>query len=85
MVNSGLCLVDKPSFLKLLLISKTRSKPPTNNLFKYSRYYKNDINAFIKLKEILDKYIHKENYDYDLEDGVWSNKKVLIFLSFPLK
>ena len=36
MVNSGLCLVDSPSFLKLLLISNTLSKPPTNNLFKYN-------------------------------------------------
>ena len=36
MVNSGLCRVDKPSFLKLLFISKTLSKPPTKSLFKYN-------------------------------------------------
>ena len=31
-----MCLVDSPSFLKLLLISKTFSKPPTNSLLRWS-------------------------------------------------
>ncbi len=36
MVNSGLCLVEIPSFLKHRLISYIRSNPPTTNRFKYS-------------------------------------------------
>ena len=33
-VNSGLCRVDMPSFLKLRLISKTFSMPPTTSRFR---------------------------------------------------
>ena len=49
-VNSGLCLVEIPSFLKLRLISKTRSSPPTTSRLRKSsgamRRYKSISNAW---------------------------------------
>ena len=36
MVNSGLWRVEMPSFLKLRLISNTRSTPPTTRRLRYS-------------------------------------------------
>jgi len=44
MVNSGLCLVETPSFLKLRLISNTFSNPPTVNLFKNNFFVHEDTN-----------------------------------------
>ena len=35
-MNSGLCWVEIPSFLKLRLISNTRAMPPTVSRFRYS-------------------------------------------------
>ena len=47
MVNSGLCFVDRPSFLKLLFISNTLLNPPTNNLLRCNS------GAILKYKSLL--------------------------------
>ena len=66
-------MVDKPSFLKLLFISKTLSKPPTNNLLRYNRSFnrKHRINATLGLT-------------YDVRDNQNSVYAVQDFVSLGL-